>query len=316
MESSDSSSPSLAQPTVRRRPWLAGLLTLLIPGAGHAYVGAPHRAAAFWAADHAVGLAWLAALLFAPAGTLTLVVLGALYVAWRLGLVALAWRAARAPSGVGSLWSRRRRWLAVVAFVAIALLLSALIQAWLKREYVESFKIPSDAMAPTILTGDYLMASRLDTTRLHHGQVAIYQWASEDGAPAQQFVKRIVGLPGDTLAMEAGVLIRNGERVTESYLRPLRASADGGADEMRWQRTALTAAADSAGYRPTRQNWGPLIVPEAAVFILGDSRDNSLDSRYIGFIPVRSLTKQPRRIYLSVDPETGSLRWDRMGRRF
>ena len=98
---------------------------------------------------------------------------------------------------------------------------------------------------------------------VRRGDVVLYAFPPETG---KRFVKRLIGLPGDTLAMARGVLLLNGRPQPESYAH--------------WADTSASA---------TRHNWGPLVVPPAAYFVLGDNRDNSLDSRYWGYLPARHL---------------------------
>jgi len=127
------------------------------------------------------------------------------------------------------------------------------------------------------------------------------------------YLSRIAGLAHDTLAMRAGRLLRNGQQIAEPYAWTDSATPDITAVEFQWQRMGLTLGSDSTTYQPNSRNWGPLVVLAAHAFVLGDNRDNSLDSRYLGFIPVERIQRQPRRIYFSRDPDSGSIRWNRIG---
>jgi len=129
-------------------------------------------------------------------------------------------------------------------------------------------------------------------------------------------VKRIVGLPGDTLAMVNGRLRVNGKTVAEPYAWHEDSTVDPASDEFNWQRAHLVdpAARDSAHYSPSRNTWGPILVPPGMYFVLGDNRDNSLDSRYWGFLPAQDILGEARRVYFSKD-STGHIRWSRLGRR-
>ncbi|MES2523250.1 MAG: signal peptidase I, partial [Gemmatimonadota bacterium] len=213
-------------------------------------------------------------------------------------------RRRRAASGAGLSWLWE--WAKVIP---AAVLLFLVLRAFL----VEAYKIPSGSMEGTLLVGDFLLVNKLvygaeiplSHTRLpalrtpKHGDVVVFEWPVD---PSKNFVKRLVGLPGDTLSMHAGVLRRNGVALAERYVVHTDPGVDPLNDDFRWQRGYLvnTAQATPVGaqpeasvameypdgiYRPSRNNWGPIVVPPKHLFVLGDNRDNSLDSRYWGFVP-------------------------------
>lgn len=197
---------------------------------------------------------------------------------------------------------------------------------------VEMYKIPTASMQRTLLVGDFLVVNKMlygpqiPFTHLHlprirpprRGDVIVFKWPSD---PRINFVKRVVGVPGDTLLMRDGVLLRNGAALKESYVTHTSADADMSADEFRWQRDYLVKAARaSETYWPSRNNWGPLVVPPHDLFVLGDNRDNSLDSRYWGFVPDSLVRGRPMFVYYSYRPDSVSTwswltdaRWRRLG---
>ncbi|HEU5183734.1 MAG TPA: signal peptidase I, partial [Gemmatimonadaceae bacterium] len=150
------------------------------------------------------------------------------------------------------------------------------------------------------------------------GEVVVFQYPED---LSKNFVKRLVGLPGDTLAMRDGVLLVNGEPQAEGYVSHSDYGADQVAEAFRWQRNYLVRTAEaSAGFHPSRNNWGPIVVPERKYFMLGDNRDNSLDSRYWGFVPDSLIRGRPMFVYYSYAPDTAHgfawltrIRWSRIG---
>jgi signal peptidase I len=138
----------------------------------------------------------------------------------------------------------------------------------------------------------------------------------------KNFVKRLVGMPGDTVEMHDGVLYRDGRRIPEGYIEHSDQDFDSPEDEFFWQRDYLVrrpGVVDNA-YHPSRNNWGPLVVPEKSYFVLGDNRDNSLDSRYWGFVADSLVKGRPFVIYYSYAPDTVDrfawlthIRWNRLG---
>lgn len=234
---------------------------------------------------------------------------------------------------------RRRKHPAVVALralydwaksLSLALVLFFLVRAFL----VEAFKIPTGSMEGTLLVGDFLLVNKLvygaevplTGRRLPAlrepavGDILVFQWPVD---PAVNFVKRLVGVPGDTLSMVDGVLFRNGKAQWEPYVSRVDPDADPAAEEFRWQREFLVRhATASPSYHPSRNNWGPLEVPTKHFFVLGDNRDNSLDSRYWGFVADSLVRGSPMMVYYSFSPDSATnfdwfrrARWQRIGER-
>ena len=118
-------------------------------------------------------------------------------------------------------------------------------------------------------------------------------------------------------------MLRNSEQMREQYVWHGDPGGDPGEQEFSWQSSYLVRSANAAtGYHPSRNNWGPLIVPEKNYFVLGDNRDNSYDSRYWGFVPDSMVRGKPMFVYYSFAPDSGrsapwvtSIRWRRLGER-
>lgn len=210
-----------------------------------------------------------------------------------------------------------------VRTLAMAFVVFILVRAFL----VEAFKIPSASMEGTLLAGDFLLVNKLVYgaevpivgTRIprvrdpRRGDVVIFQWPRD---LSKNFVKRVVGAPGDTLSMRDGTLHLNGAPQLERFVHHV-AVRDRYETDFGWQAGHL--ARRITDYRPTRDNWGPIIVPSGNYFVLGDNRENSLDSRYWGFVPDSLIRGQPLVVYYSFNSENAPsgffsrVRWNRMG---
>ena len=190
--------------------------------------------------------------------------------------------------------------------------------------------VPSGSMHPTILEGDVVLVNRLAynlkvpltdiiVTRLADPQRGdIVTFASpKDGT---RLIKRIVGLPGDTVEMREGLVYIDGRVLEEPYVEHTDPNSDPGAEEFAWQRPFLVRTAEASTH-PSRNNWGPLVVPEKNYFVLGDNRDNSADSRYWGFVPDSLVRGRPMFVYYSYEPDAmrrfpwiTKIRWNRIGK--
>lgn len=195
---------------------------------------------------------------------------------------------------------------------------------------VEAFKIPTGSMEGTLLAGDFLLVNKAvygaDVPGLgmtlpafaepQRGEVIVFNPPHE---PAKHYVKRLVGLPGDTLEMRSKLLSVNGVPLSEPYVRHTDPNGDAVHPAMAWQARFLRSGPRPGRYRPSRDNWGPIVVPPGRYFVLGDNRDNSEDSRYWGFVDRESIRGRPWIVYYSSEPheEAGTpflreVRWNRI----
>ncbi len=213
--------------------------------------------------------------------------------------------------------------------------ISVALVIWLglRTFLVEAFRIPSGSMQQTLQIGDFLFVNKLlygaEVPLIHkwlpairepvHGDIVVFD-SVED--PDMKVVKRLIGLPGDTLEMDGGVLIRNGERIPEPYTTPIDPRR--GEDPMMRARMKSWQVKHFAGpvppdYLPDLHDWGPVVVPTDSLFVMGDNRDGSYDGRYWGFLPRINLRGKPLLVYYSYDAESfdrmaflSEVRWGRL----
>jgi signal peptidase I len=196
---------------------------------------------------------------------------------------------------------------------------------------VEAFKIPSGSMEGTLLVGDFLLVNKLVygaevpfTNRKlpavrapRIGDVVVFEYPVDRN---KNYVKRLVGTASDTLEMKAGVLFRNGLAQVEPYALHDVHNRDLMHPDFQWQREFVAPSVDVRRYHPSRNDWGPLVVPPGHYFVLGDNRDFSEDSRYWGFVPDSLMLGSPIVVYYSYAPDTSrafdwltGVRWARLG---
>ncbi len=220
------------------------------------------------------------------------------------------------------------RWLwEWIKSIAVALVIWFVLRALL----IEAFRIPSSSMEQTLLVGDFLFVNKalygaevpLVHTRLppirepRRLDIVVFDSKTQAGV---KVVKRVLGMPGDTLEMRHAQLYRNGIRQIEPYIEHTDSSEDPIDAEMQWQVDYLLPTVDRGDYHPSRDNWGPLVVPAGQYFVMGDNRDNSYDSRYWGFIDRRFIRGRPLFVYYSFNRDSGhalpfitAIRWGRIG---
>lgn len=211
--------------------------------------------------------------------------------------------------------------------LAIAFVLFIVLRTFL----VQTFVITSGSMEDTLLVGDMLLVNRAAIgSRVPGTGIRIPGYSEPERfdvlvfdphhEPDLKLIKRLIGFAGDTLEMRNRVLFLNGEIVDEPYVRHID-RGDESHPWMEWQRDHLVGDLDPSTYAPTRDNWGPLVVPEGHLFMLGDNREESLDSRYWGPLEAWRLEGRAVFTYYSYDkdsfrpfPALREVRWGRIGR--
>jgi signal peptidase I len=193
-----------------------------------------------------------------------------------------------------------------VEAIAIAILLALVIRTLI----VQAFTIPSGSMMDTLLVGDYILVNkflfgpevpltdyRLPSLRLpHRGDIIVFKYPQDE---KRDFIKRVVGTPGDTVQVRGQQVLINGQALDEPYTRRNQSAL------------SHTGAPSFCGYAYACE---PLQVPADSYFVMGDNRDNSQDSRYWGFVKRDKIKGKAFLIYWSWDSETHWPRWWRLGR--
>lgn len=187
--------------------------------------------------------------------------------------------------------------------------------------------VPTGSMQPTIKIGDRILVDKLAyDVRLPFTHVSLVHLADpqrgdivilDSQAAHERLVKRVIGLPGDQVAMRGNVLFINGHAaryVAGNYAGIHDDRRDPAHYEIE-RYDAMSHAIRLSDYRPSPvSNFGPVQVPASEYLLLGDDRDNSMDSRYFGFFPRNEIVGRARHVVASLDPEHHYLpRGDRFG---
>jgi signal peptidase I len=213
--------------------------------------------------------------------------------------------------------------------ILVALVLFFIIRSFL----VHTFVIISGSMEETLLVGDLVLVNRAAVgspvpgtsmripgySRVRRGDVLVFDPPHEEN---MKLVKRLMGLPGDTLEMRDKVLYVNGVAQDEPYVQHTFDREDDPNPMMSWQGDYVLPQEENGRYQPTRDNWGPLVIPPDHFFMLGDNRDTSLDSRYWGLLERWRLEGRAVVVYFSYNkdsfrpfPWLREIRWGRIGDR-
>ena len=177
----------------------------------------------------------------------------------------------------------------------------------------QAFEIPSRSMENTLLIGDHLFVDRttaapptnavkalLPYSEIKHGDIIVFISPVQ---PGLHVVKRVIGIPGDRIHLKNGVVYRNGERLSEPYMYPLKDYIPY-RDEFPTVSPELSPTGVDGVWSVTLPRYienGELVVPAGMVFGMGDHRDLSLDSRYWGFIPRENIIGRPMFMYWSFE---------------
>jgi signal peptidase I len=208
----------------------------------------------------------------------------------------------------------RRSVLSAIQWITYVIVITIFVMTFV----VQAFQIPSESMENTLLIGDYLLVNKmqygprgvwgeiLPYEPVKRGDIIVFKWPVH---PEEHFVKRVVGVPGDRIHLVNGHVMVNGERVREDYAIYKRSAHDSFRDEFP-TRSIFSPLMTRSWWAdiPLLLRNGDLLVPEDSYFVLGDNRNESLDSRYWGLVPRENIVGKPLFIYFSLSkPEIATL---------
>jgi signal peptidase I len=176
---------------------------------------------------------------------------------------------------------------------------------------VQAFQVPTGSMENTLLVGDFLLTDKIHYGKdggiwnkvlpyrpIQRGDIVVFHSPVDSSL---YLVKRVIGLPGDRIRLRRGSVYVNGQALSESYVIHTNPYFDPYRDEFPTQAYSLQADRKWRRSMAEHVQNGELVVPAGAYFALGDNRDNSLDSRYWGFVPRDNVVGRPLVIYMSVN---------------
>lgn len=237
------------------------------------------------------------------------------FIAWRVPAAVDAYRiAAHARARDEVTWPTLIKTWFVVTVGAIVM-----ARGVIRPFFAEAFQIPSGAMVPTLLIGDHILVDKLRHL-VRRGDVIVFKYPLE---PDVDYVKRVVGLPGDRLEISHGRLIVNGAALSrERYQEDCPKGPDGytafqdNIPCVLWHETldGRTYDIGTDTVLGESRDVAPQVVPAGALFVLGDNRDNSSDSRVWGYVPLANVKGVARFIWWSSSgtDKRGAVRWDRV----
>lgn len=187
---------------------------------------------------------------------------------------------------------------------AIAIILALFIRTFV----VQAFKIPSGSMKPTLLIGDHLLVNKfiygikvpfidrfiIQFKKPNRGDIVVFKWPKDE---SKDFIKRIIGVEGDTVELKRDLLYVNGERIRQEYVEKYSDSEISKADK--YEEFIGEGKHHILDQYVRHENFGPITVPKNSIFVMGDNRDNSQDSRYWGFVSLNKIKGKALIIYWS-----------------
>ncbi len=195
--------------------------------------------------------------------------------------------------------------LSIIKEYAEAIIIAILIALFIRTFVVQAFKIPSGSMKPTLLVGDHILVNKfiygvkipfvrktmipVDSPR--QGDIVVFIYPEDR---SKDFIKRVIGVGGDTVEIKNKQIFING--------KPYKDSVGVYTDDRVYP-----------GSMQPRDNFGPVKVPPESLFVMGDNRDQSYDSRFWGFVDLKDVTGKAFIIYWSWNSPDSRVRWGRIG---
>jgi len=269
---------------MKRKPIIAALLSSVTPGLGQVYNGQMIKGIIFFCATNLlIVLLSFTGLQFSFYGLAAIIMLTLLF--W-LFIVLEAWFAAAKIKEIRL--KSYNKWYIYLLIVLLTFGIDFISTDFLVKDVlrIRGYRIQSGSMQPTLREGDCVMVNikHYGSKKLQRGDLVVYKFPED---PTKEFLGRVIGLEGEKLEIRNKWVYVNNSPLQEDY----KTHED----------SRIFAEKDFPDSDSIRDNYGPVIVPWGSCFVLGDNRDKSYDSRYWGFLPLKSITGKASYLYLSAD---------------
>jgi len=290
--------------TERRIPWKAGLLSILVLGLGHVYNGRAKRGILLYSILWLLGLPGVILLVVLPTpfNLAVFIIVALIVLAFSLYVIIDSIKTARDIGDDYKLKAYNKWYIYVAVILIIWLVPPARI---VRAMVVQALKNPSGSMFPTLQIGDHFLLDKLSYgirnpiwqgyliryDKPERGNMVVFVYPADR---SKDFLKRVIGVEGDRVEIRNKKVFINGEPIEDPH-------------------ASFQDTSPGPGGVHLRDNYGPRSVPKGHIFVLGDNRDRSYDSRFWGFVPLRDVKGKAFVIYWSWDRDKGSVRWSRIG---
>ena len=314
----------LHAPVVPRQPWRAAVASLVLPGLGQLYNGQVNRAIWIFLGFALLALPGLALVaLYLPDGlTVPALVLGLITTLslWAYAIGQAYRHAQHQHAYTPQAWQTSGVY--ALMLVLCNLLALPLLTLYMREHQVTPYYIPQGSMEPSVLRGDFIFADMRYNCPgckqgVHRGDVAVFAYPNDR---SQIYIKRVIALPGDQVVYKDQQLWVNGQALQLKTMGSENGLNTESIEGHTWQVSTgprINAKPLDAQAPPlNRVTTTPatelnLRVPDGQVFVMGDNRNNSVDSRSFGTVPLQDIMGRARQVWFSVDQ--GRIRWERLG---
>ena len=307
-----------------RKPWLAALASLVLPGLGQFYNGELNRAIWLFLTFALLSIPGLALVaLYLPDGWMVPALALGLFMTLAIWIYSMwqAWHTARTvrnycvqPWQISGVYA--------LIFVLCDLVSLPLLTLYVREHQVEPFRSPSQSMEPSVMQGDFIFADKRYNCPgcrqgVHRGDIAIFAYPNDRSV---RYIKRVIALPGDLVEYRSQQISVNGQPLQNALVGATKGTVYEQIDGRRWQ---VNHASGSESAQPesvippmNRVATKPITdlnfrVPDGQVFVMGDNRGASVDSRAFGTVPLQDILGRARQVWFSSDQ--GAIRWTRLG---
>jgi len=286
----DNSSESDSPLQKGRSPWLAGLLTLCVIGLGQVYNGEFRQGVKYYLGSLGLSMVTAFLVLFLPFPmNLLSLVLGFIYFIY---IFLVSWKAAKSRKMNYILKPYNKSYIYIFLIFSCWYIVNPLFSQFTKDNIVHAYRVVATSMSPTILDGDHILVNELiyKLSMPHRLDVIVLKYPKNE---SQYFIKRIIGLPGETIQIHKKQCYINGKPFREQY---------------------VVHAGNNTGSYPELDNFGPFRIPAGSFFVMGDNRDWSMDSRTFGPVRQKKILGRAFMIYWP-GSSNGHPVWPRLGKK-